>query len=565
MSSDTAADRMFRREQDFGEVPIEVRETDHYQREYVHNFVERWDELIDWDRRSASEGSFFIDVLKRHGCRTVIDVATGTGYHSVELLRAGFEVASVDGSAQMLSKAFDNARERGFILTTVHSDWRWLSRDVVGRYDSIVCLGNSFTHIFNEHDRRRALAEFYAVLKEDGILVLDQRNYDALLDGESGPGHKYYYCGEDVTAEPEYLDDGLARFRYRFPDGSTYHLNMFPLRKAYLRELMHQVGFQKITTYGDFQSNYRERDADFFVHVAERRYQGPEQDNEAVTDKTGYSTAVKTARNYYDSDDADRFYSTLWGGKDIHVGIYESDDEPVLDASHRTILRMGELVADKLVPGARVLDIGGGYAGAARHLAERHGVHVTSLNVSTVENERARRQTVESGLQDKVDVIEGNFEAIPYDADTFDVVWSQDAMLHSGDRKQALDEVARVLKPGGVFVFTDPMAADGVSPEGLEAVLARLHLDSMGSPGFYRDELARRGFTERVFEDHTDQLTRHYARIHRELDAHRGELDGRISKDYLDNMKKGLDAWVDAGSARHLAWGIMVFDNPGRR
>ncbi len=273
MSNNTALDTMFQREQDFGDSPTEVRETDHYQYEYVHNLVERWDDLIDWDGRAASEGSFFIDVLKQHGCQTVIDAACGTGFHSVQLLRAGFEVASIDGNPQMLAKAFDNARERGFILRTVQSDWRWMSRDVVGRYDAIICLGNSYTHIFNEHDRRRALAEFYSLLKHDGILILDQRNYDALLEGTSSPSHKYYYCGKGVSAEPEHIDDGLARFRYEFTDdGSVYHLNLFPLRKAYVRDLMHQVGFQKITTYGDFQSNYRESGPDFFIHVAEKNY-----------------------------------------------------------------------------------------------------------------------------------------------------------------------------------------------------------------------------------------------------------------------------------------------------
>ena len=280
MRRTTASDPMFARQQDFGDTPTEIRQTDHYQYEYVHDFVERWDDLIDWDGRAASEGNFFIDVLKRHDCHTVIDAACGTGFHSVQLLRAGFDVASVDGSPQMLAKAFENARKRGHILKTVHSDWRWMTRDMVGRYDAIICLGNSFTHIFNEHDRRRTLAEFYSMLKHDGILILDQRNYDALLDGTSGgPSHKYYYCGEGVSAEPDHVDDGLARFKYEFADdGSAYYLNMFPLRKAYVHDLMHQVGFQRVTTYGDFQSSYREADPDFFIHVAEKQYLAEDED-----------------------------------------------------------------------------------------------------------------------------------------------------------------------------------------------------------------------------------------------------------------------------------------------
>ncbi|MGB7755458.1 MAG: methyltransferase domain-containing protein [Salinisphaera sp.] len=274
-----------------------------------------------------------------------------------------------------------------------------------------------------------------------------------------------------------------------------------------------------------------------------------------------YSEAVKTAQSYYNSDDADNFYSRLWGGEDIHIGLYQSDDEPVTKASHRTVARMAELVADKLGPESRVLDIGGGYGGSARYVAENYGARVVSLNLSEVQNERGRKQTAERGLDDKVTIVDGDFENIPYDADSFDVVWSQDAILHSGNRPRVLDEVVRVLKPGGVFVFTDPMSADGVSPDVLGPVLDRIQLDTMGSPGFYREQLTRRGLTERTVEDHTEQVPRHYERIHRELDARRGELNGHISETYVANMKKGLQHWVEAGSAGRLAWGIMVFDN----
>ena len=150
---------------------------------------------------------------------------------------------------------------------------RWLTRHVHEKYDAIICLGNSFTHLFSERDRRRVLAEFYAVLRHDGFLLLDQRNYDSILDEGFRSKHTYYYCGRDVRAEPVHVDPGLARFRYSFPDGSEYYLNMFPLRKDYLRHLATDVGFQRVTTYGDFQETFREEDPDFFVHVAEKRFE----------------------------------------------------------------------------------------------------------------------------------------------------------------------------------------------------------------------------------------------------------------------------------------------------
>ncbi|NJK27653.1 MAG: class I SAM-dependent methyltransferase [Coleofasciculaceae cyanobacterium SM2_3_26] len=259
-------------QQHYGPDPTAVRETSKYKSEYISGFVDKWDALIGWDSRAKGEGDFFIDILRQKGARRILDVATGTGFHSIRLRQAGFDVVSADGSPEMLAKAFENGRRHGFILRTVQSDWRWLNRNVHEEFDAVICLGNSFTHLFTERDRRKALAEFYAALRHDGVLILDQRNYDLILDRGFQSKHKYYYCGRNVKAEPEYVDDGLARFRYEFPDKSVYYLNMFPLRQAYTRRLMAEVGFQKIKTYGDFQEADHQDEPDFFIHVAEKSY-----------------------------------------------------------------------------------------------------------------------------------------------------------------------------------------------------------------------------------------------------------------------------------------------------
>ena len=249
-----------------------IRETDHYKAEYVQDFVEMWDALIDWELRAEGEGDFFIKQLRERGAQRVLDVATGTGYHSVRLLEEGFDVVSADGSPAMLSKAFENARRRGHLLRTVQADWRVLSRDIHETFDAVICLGNSFTHLFKEGDRRKALAEFYSVLGHDGVLILDQRNYDSILADGYSSKHAYYYCGDGIKVEPEYIDDGLARFIYNFKDGPTFHLNLFPLRQAYTRRLMNEVGFQRVKTYGDFQAEFDMLEPDFLVHVAEKSY-----------------------------------------------------------------------------------------------------------------------------------------------------------------------------------------------------------------------------------------------------------------------------------------------------
>lgn len=269
------------------------------------------------------------------------------------------------------------------------------------------------------------------------------------------------------------------------------------------------------------------------------------------------AAVVKTTETYYDSDEADRFYFHVWGGEDIHIGLYE-EGEAIREASARTVTRMADRLGE-LTPETRVLDLGAGYGGSARALAKRFGCRVTCLNLSETQNRRNRDLSAAQGLSDRIEIVHGNFEQLPFEAETYDVVWSQDAFLHSGKREQVLREARRVLKVGGQMVFTDPMQADDC-PEGvLGPVLARIHLASMASFGFYREAARRVGLEEVDVGDLTPMLPRHYEAVRNELTSRYDEMVGISGQGYVDRMIEGLGHWIDAGRAGHLAWGILHF------
>ncbi len=266
---------------------------------------------------------------------------------------------------------------------------------------------------------------------------------------------------------------------------------------------------------------------------------------------------VNTTRTYYDSKDADEFYSHVWGGEDIHIGIYHSATEQIKTASQRTVKTMAGAL--NLTGSEKVLDLGAGYGGAARYLAKTFGVEVTCLNLSEAENKKNIVKNRQAGLEDKIKVIEGNFEELSFDDDHFDIVWSEDAILHSGNKPVIFKEVARVLKPGGQFIFTDPMQTDDAPQEALVPVLQRIHLDSMGSFSQYIDLASKHGLAEVKVTDLSEHLITHYRRVKNELLARREELQNFISSEYIENMLRGLDHWVAAGEKGHLAWGILHF------
>ena len=238
--------------------------------QYLPRFVEKWDDLIDWDRRSAAEAGFFVERLRAAGVRRVLDVAAGTGFHSVALLEAGFEVVAADGSAAMLEQARANAARRGHTLEAVHADWRELGAIVPQTFDAVVCLGSSFPHLFAEADRRHVLGEFSRRLRPGGLLMLDHRNFDAIRAHRYKSSGNYYYCGTGAKVSVDHADETLCRFRYDFADRETYTLEVYPVLKEEMRGLLDAVGFAEIETFGDFKSEFDDYTTDFIIHVARR-------------------------------------------------------------------------------------------------------------------------------------------------------------------------------------------------------------------------------------------------------------------------------------------------------
>ncbi len=267
---------------------------------------------------------------------------------------------------------------------------------------------------------------------------------------------------------------------------------------------------------------------------------------------------VSVTKSYYDSQDADEFYFNIWGGEDIHVGIYETSEESIFEASKRTIVRMTSM----LKPISRedhILDIGAGYGGSARYLAARFRCKVTCLNLSDKENERNELKNKEVNLNDLITVVGGNFEDLPFEEEQFDYVWSQDAILHSSRKDEVFQEAHRVLKTGGQFIFTDPMQSDDCPDGVLGPILKRIHLEELGSVKRYKELANQVGLKLKAAEEMPKQLVNHYAQVLCGLKDKRSELRNVCSEEYLDNMETGLGHWINGGKAGNLNWGILLF------
>jgi ubiquinone/menaquinone biosynthesis C-methylase UbiE len=130
-------------------------------------------------------------------------------------------------------------------------------------------------------------------------------------------------------------------------------------------------------------------------------------------------------------------------------------DSPV----HATGVDLERLLREAGVRGGeRVLDLGCGPGHTALALAAR-GCEVIGLDLTEPMLEQARRLAAERGLR-TVRFERGDVEALPYPEGAFDRVTSRLSAHHYPDPQAALCEVARVLRPGGVFLLSDTIAPE---------------------------------------------------------------------------------------------------------
>lgn len=88
-----------------------------------------------------------------------------------------------------------------FLLVIEEGNWLALNEASIdvpeGGFDAVICLGNSFAHLpdfqGDLQNQKLAIQNFKDMLKPGGVLFIDHRNYDAILDTGKAPSRNLYY------------------------------------------------------------------------------------------------------------------------------------------------------------------------------------------------------------------------------------------------------------------------------------------------------------------------------------------------------------------------------------
>jgi len=108
----------------------------------------------------------------------------------------------------------------------------------------------------------------------------------------------------------------------------------------------------------------------------------------------------------------------------------------------------------------KVLDVGCGLGGACRMLADEFGCDVTGIDLTQEYIRTAIQLSQLTGLQHRTHFVYGSATQLPFDDNSFDVVWTQHVQMNIENKSALYAEIKRVMAANGNFVYYDVLSND---------------------------------------------------------------------------------------------------------
>lgn len=216
----------------------------------------------------------------------------------------------------------------------------------------------------------------------------------------------------------------------------------------------------------------------------------------------------------------------------------------------------GQFLAQlNLQPGETVLDIGCGIGGNAFQIAKEYGSHVIGVDLSsnmiTVACDRSclRRDT-------RVRFMIADITKYDFPPNTFEVIYSRDAIIHIPDKKSLFTKCYKWLKPGGRMLITDYVIGEGqLSQEFQEYVKQRQY--TLLPLKAYEKAASEAGFSKVDTVDITQDLKNTILKEMQRATDNKLEFMQMFSAEKFDYLVAGWKkkiVFIDSGCHK---WGVL--------
>ena len=211
-----------------------------------------WVEIADKDQTERQIG-FLRRQLRPDGC--FLDLACGSGRHTIALTKAGYVMVGLDVSLRLLK----TAKQRGASLL-VRGDMRFLPFKTAA-FSAAISMDTSFGYLPSEEADAQSIAEVKRVLKRDGVFILDvfnRENLTAKYSGKPSVPKTREYPGFKLQQTRTVSNDGdqlCDTWTIRGKDGAVrifgHSVRLYQRRQ--LEGLLSEAGFSVELVLGDYE------------------------------------------------------------------------------------------------------------------------------------------------------------------------------------------------------------------------------------------------------------------------------------------------------------------------
>jgi glycine/sarcosine N-methyltransferase len=227
-------------------------------------FASDYDKFNNWHERLEGELPFIEIILRTlPQPAKVLDSACGTGMHAIALSKRGYELSGADLSKPMIERARANARaENSPVRFEAVGFGSMAATFGEHSFDAVLCLGNSLPHLTSRDELRKALADFARCLRPGGILLIQNRNFDAVMEAKNRWMEPQAFSDKDhewlFMRFYDFEPDGQIRFNMidlKRPHGGAWHSTtastmLMPQLHDELHQTLAGAGFLNIQDYG---------------------------------------------------------------------------------------------------------------------------------------------------------------------------------------------------------------------------------------------------------------------------------------------------------------------------
>jgi class 3 adenylate cyclase/SAM-dependent methyltransferase len=257
--------------------------------------ADAWDEFVSPKRRVSKLGPFIEKQIEEAGIvkAVILDAAMGVGCDSAYLTEKGYDVVSNEIDSRLIAHALERAGQNGNEIDIRRFDWRHFEHLAEAEsFNVVLALGNSLSCLSSAAEVRSVLSRFAHLLKPDGLLIVDERNYPAMFSQRQLMRNRDFrfpanviYCSKTIQARPQSVpdeagvDNDVLTLEYiRESDGrSVGTFDVLPFAEGQLKALLEDSGFRSVKEYFNLRSRGKDtKGAQFVTYVASRTYAGSE-------------------------------------------------------------------------------------------------------------------------------------------------------------------------------------------------------------------------------------------------------------------------------------------------